>query len=560
MGSIAAPPHAPSDGSYYDLGTYERPVSTSSPEAKTWFDRGLRWIFGFNHEAAVECFDVAITHDRDFALAHWGIAYCLGPNYNKPWAAFPAKELIPALERIRSEVQKAKDAAANASAVEKALVDAIQYRYQADKLPDDSSPWHTDYANAMEKVYAAHGDDLDVVFLYTDALMNLTPWNLWDIRTGKVKEGARTLEARQALDKALAMPGANTHAGLLHLYIHLMEMSSAPEEALPLGNLLRGLIPDGGHLQHMTTHLDLLCGDYAKAVEWNTKALAADDKYIKFAGTNNFYSLYRSHNYHSLIYAAMFSGQYKMAMETFDSMEETMPESLLRIEIPPMADWVESAITFRYHILVRFGRWKEIIDHPLPHDQELYAATTAIAHYAKGVAHAALGQVNEAEQEREHFKAACDRMPASRMLFNYSCKDLNAIAGAMLDGEIEYRKGNFDAAFQHLRRAIELDDGLPYGEPWGWMQPTRHAYGALLLEQGHVEEAATVYRADLGFDKTLPRALQHPNNLWALHGYHECLLKLGKTDEAALINKELQEKQKAADQPIKSSCFCRMDN
>lgn len=309
---------------------------------------------------------------------------------------------------------------------------------------------------------------------------------------------------------------------------------------------------------HRTTHLDLLCGDYARAVEWNTKALAADNKYIEHAGTDNFYSLYRSHNYHFLIYAAMFSGQYKMAIETFDRMEMTIPEKFLRVEVPPMADWLESAITFRYHILVRFGRWQEIIDRPLPKDQELYSATTAIAHYAKGVAHAALGQVDRAEAEREEFKVACDRMPASRMLFNCSCKDLNAIAAAMLDGEIDYRKGSFESAFKHLRRAIELDDALPYGEPWGWMQPTRHAYGALLLEQGHVEDALEVYGADLGFDKTLPRALQHPNNLWALHGYHECLVKLGRTEEAERINKELQEKQKVADVPIKSSCFCRL--
>jgi tetratricopeptide (TPR) repeat protein len=319
-------------------------------------------------------------------------------------------------------------------------------------------------------------------------------------------------------------------------------------------------VPDGGHLQHMTTHLDLLCGDYASAVEWNAKALVADDKFIKYAGIDNFYSLYRSHNYHFLIYAAMFSGQYQMAIDTFDRMEETIPESLLRVEIPPMADWLEVVSSFRYHIYVRFGRWQEILDYPLPQDQELYSSTTAMAHYAKGVAHAALGQVSEAEAEREKFKAACGRMPKSRMLFNCSCEDINSIAAAMLDGEIEYRKGNFDIAYRHLRRAIELDDNLPYAEPWGWMQPTRHAYGALLLEQGHVEEALKTYGEDLGFDKGLPRALQHPNNLWALHGYHECLVKLKKTEEADHIGKEVEEKMKVADVPIKASCFCRLQN
>jgi tetratricopeptide (TPR) repeat protein len=128
----------------------------------------------------------------------------------------------------------------------------------------------------------------------------------------------------------------------------------------------------------------------------------------------------------------------------------------------------------------------------------------------------------------------------------------------MLDGEIEYRRGNYDAAWAGLRRAIALDDGLPYDEPWGWMQPTRHAYGALLLEQGEVERAAAVYAADLGFDATLARACQHPNNVWSLHGYHECLRRLGRVDEAAALTPRLDAALAAADIEITSSCFCRL--
>jgi hypothetical protein len=91
------------------------------------------------------------------------------------------------------------------------------------------------------------------------------------------------------------------------------------------------------------------------------------------------------------------------------------------------------------------------------------------------------------------------------------------------------------------------------------MQPTRHAYGALLLEQGHVEEAAAVYSADLGMDNAIPRALQHPNNVWALHGYHECLLKLGRKAEAKILEPQLRLALAIADVPIRSSCFCRLN-
>ena len=148
----------------------------------------------------------------------------------------------------------------------------------------------------------------------------------------------------------------------------------------------------------------------------------------------------------------------------------------------------------------------------------------------RAVARAATGDVARPRTNASLFSDAVARVPATRYLFNNTCQDILAIAAEMLDGEVDYRKGNHDQAFAHLRRSVELDDNLPYDEPWGWMQPTRHALGALLLEQGQVEEAEAVYRADLGLDGTLARACQHPDNVWSLHGFHECLTRLGKDD------------------------------
>lgn len=255
----------------------------------------------------------------------------------------------------------------------------------------------------------------------------------------------------------------------------------------------------------------------------------------------------------------MFSGQLKPALDALQKLEENLPQELLRVESPPMADWLESFISVRIHVLVRFGKWQDLIDLRLPEDQGLYCMTTAMIHYGRTVALAAMGKVDEAAEEREVFRNAVKRVPGSRTLFNNTCVDILAIAEAMADGELEYRRGNIDAAFKYLRTAINLDDHLPYDEPWGWMQPTRRAYGALLLEQGRVEEAAEVYKADLGLDDTLPRALQHRNNVWALHGYHECLVKLQRTSEAAVIEERLRQAAQLADVPIKASCFCRLE-
>jgi tetratricopeptide (TPR) repeat protein len=344
----------------------------------------------------------------------------------------------------------------------------------------------------------------------------------------------------------------------LHLYIHLMEMSPRPEAALGAANALRPLVRDAGHLIHMPTHIDVLLGDYQRVIADNERAVAADERYVETAGRRNFYSLYRVHNHHFRIYGAMFAGRRGTALAAADALAASIPEDLLRVEVPPMADWLESFVPMRLHVLVRFGLWEEIIAEPLPADPGLYCVSTALTRYAKGVAFAATSCVADAERERDAFAAAVGRVPESCYLFNNTARDILAVAGAMLDGELEYRRGNHEEAWRHLRRAIELDDTLPYDEPWGWMQPTRHAYGALLLEQGEVESAAAVYAADLGLDATQPRACQHPNNVWSLHGYHECLSRLGRTDEARGIKPQLDRALAQADIEITSSCFCRM--
>jgi tetratricopeptide (TPR) repeat protein len=543
---------------YFDLGTYTRPVTTHSDRAREWVRRGLLWTYAFNHEEAVTCFQEAVQADPHCALAYWGLAYALGPNYNKPWEAFEPDEAASAIARAHVAVANAQRYAAGAAGTEQALVAALTHRYPQGAPASDWSVWNQAYAEAMRAAYREHPADLDVAVLFADALMNLTPWALWNTATGQPAEGAATVEARAVLESALANPDGRVHPGALHLYIHLMEMSPRPEDALWAGELLRDLVPDAGHLLHMPTHLDVLCGDYKQVVASNTAAISADDRFVAARGGANFYTLYRAHNYHFKIYGAMFVGQSQIAVETADALATAIPESLLRVRLPPMANWLEGFVPMRVHVLIRFGRWQELIDAALPADPDLYLVTTAMLHYGKGVAFAATGQITSARLERTLFQAAAARVPETRTIFNNTCPSILQIAGAMLDGEIEYRAGNVEEAFAHLRRAIELDDGLTYDEPWGWMQPARHAYGALLLEQDRVQEAEAVYRADLGLDTTLPRPCQHPGNVWSLHGYHECLTRLGKSEQAAIIQQQLRVAQARADVHIGASCYCRL--
>ncbi|AVH60587.1 MULTISPECIES: hypothetical protein [Streptomyces] len=542
---------------YYDLGTHSRRVTTSSPSAQTWFDRGLIWAYAFHHEEAVSCFEAAAAADADCAMAYWGFAYALGPNYNKPWEFFDDEDLARTVDRAHAAVERAQEKAAGATLVEQALIRALRARYPQAEPVEDCSVWNESYADSMRAVYDLAPDDPDVATLYADALMNLTPWQLWNLRTGEPSEGSRTLEAKAVLERAIAAEAGTEHPGLLHMYIHLMEMSSTPETALPVADRLRDLVPDAGHLQHMPTHLDVLCGDYQRVVSDNSRAIVADEKFHARAGAMNFYTLYRTHNYHFKIYGAMFLGQSKTALRTASQLEASIPEELLRVESPPMADWLEGFLAMRVHVLIRFGLWSDILRLPMPAEPQLYCVTTAMLHYARGVALSATGR--EAEAERDRFREAVSQVPETRMLFNNTCADILAIASAMLDGELAYRKGHVDAAFAALERSIALDDNLPYDEPWGWMQPTRHAYGALLLEQGRVAEAEAVYRADLGLDDSLPRAVQHPGNVWALHGFHECLVRLNKPREAQIVAQQLKIAVARADVPVEASCFCRLE-
>jgi len=543
---------------YYQLGGYHRPIETPSAQAQLWFDRGLIWAYAFNHGEAIACFERALHLDPDLAIARWGIAYAIGPNYNKAWDAFDPVDLSASLARARTELDLAADG--RASAVERGLIEALAARYPTPD-PDDADALlagNSAYADVMAALAEAYPDDVDVAALAADALVNVTAWALWDTGTGAPAPGSRVLQAKQILDDALATPAGRGHPGVLHLYLHTMEMSAAPEEALPAANLLRDLVPDAGHLQHMPSHIDVLCGDYRSSVASNLSAVQADRRFVEHEGPFNFYSLYRAHNLHFVVYSAMFQGQSRVALGAADELAGQLTSELLSVSSPPMADWLEAFVPLRIHVLVRFGRWDHLIAEPLPADVDLYCTTAATIHYGRGVAYAATGQLAQARAEREAFTRAYARIPGSRYLFNNTARDILAVAGAMLDGEITYRENQFDEAFAHLRRAVDLSDALPYDEPWGWMQPPRHAYGALLLEQGHVKLAAEVYAADLGVDGTLSRACQHPGNVWSLHGYHECLQRLGRTSEAASIGRELELAKARADVPILASCACRL--
>ncbi|MGI9372595.1 MAG: hypothetical protein ACR2OJ_08880 [Hyphomicrobiales bacterium] len=542
---------------YFDLGGHTFPVTTSSADAQLWFDRGLLWTYGYNHEEAVACFEKALEADPHCAMAHWGKGYAAGPNYNMSWDLFDDAGRATALSTGHASAHAAMALVDDVSDWEASLIRALPARYPQAEPIDDMRPWNVQFADAMRLAFKVHSENLEVRTIFVEALLNITPWKMWNLRTGEPTEGALTEEAQSVMEEAFDnQPDAWRHAGLLHLYVHLMEMSPFPEKALKAGDALRTLVPDAGHLIHMPTHIDVLCGFYRDVVHWNEMAVEADLKFWGEKGPFNIYSGYRLHNYHFVMYGALFLGQYEPAMRAVRGAAETVPEEMLRIESPPMADYFESYLGFEPHVLVRFGKWKEATNLQPPSDPELYCTLAANVHYARGVAHAALGNIAEAEADEKLFHDSLERVPETRLLHNNRMVDLLAIGAEMLRGEILYRKGNFDEAFAALRRSVALDDDLPYDEPWGWMQPTRHALGALLLEQGRGGEAEAVFREDLGLGGQLSRATVHPENVWSLKGLHDCLRARNDAVEITQIKLRLDLAQARADQAVAASCFC----
>lgn len=513
-----------------ELGRFHRGVTTSSAEAQRWFDQGLVLCFGFDQEVARLAFAKAAEADPECAMAHWGHAYAFGPHINNPSMDDESTRIAHA------SAQRALELSGGAAPVERALVEALTKRYVWPP-PAERAELDRAYADAMRDVWHKFPEDDDVGALFAEALMDLRPWDLW---SAEGEPRPETPEVIATLEAVLAR--TPDHPGAMHYYIHTMEASPTPEKAVPAADRLRARVPGASHLVHMPSHIDIRVGRYADAVAANARATVVDRRRVERHGAGGFYVIYRAHNYHFLMWAAMFDGQRAVALKAARDVVTQLPAEA----VAAMPQFIEGFLGSPYHVMVRFGMWDELLREPEPAGELL--ATTAMWRYGRTLAFAALGRVEEAAAERERFELARARVPAEYTMGNNTVALILEVASAMVAGEVEYRRGNLDAAFEHLREAVRRDDALRYDEPWGWVQPARHALGALLLEQGRLDEAEAVYRRDLE---------RHPGNGWSLHGLAECQRRTGRAAEAAATETHFRSAWKRSDITLRASCFCR---
>ncbi len=515
---------------YAGFGGYQRPITTSSPEAQQWFNQGLQLLYGFNHDEAIRSFRAAAAADPQCAMAWWGVAYANGLHINNPtMSPEQSKDAFDAAQEALARID-------HAAPIEQALIRAVAERY-AWPIPEDRMPLDEAYAAAMEAAWRAFPNDPDVGALYAESLMDLQPWDLW---TPEGEPKGRALEIVQVLEQVMAM--RPDHPGANHFYIHTVEASHQPERALVSAERLPNLVPGSGHLVHMPAHVYARVGRYDRASDANVQAIKADRAYFAKAPPPRFYSLYFVHNLHFLAYSAMMEGRYEVAIDAARDLEREIPENFLR-------EWTFIADGFMpvtYHVKIRFGRWNDILREPEPPAYRHFSRT--MHHYARGVALSALGRTEDAARELTAFENEAAAIPEDWMVGNNTAGDIVAVARQMLKGELAYREGNYDEAFAILREGVSLEDKLKYDEPPGWMQPVRHALGALLMGAGRAAEAEMYYRDDLH---------RNPRNGWAILGLEKSLRAQGKVKEAEESGRELAQVWTRADVKPTSSCYCQ---
>ena len=360
---------------------------------------------------------------------------------------------------------------------------------------------------------------------------------MW-LPAGKPQPG--TEEVVSTLERVLAQ--SPRHPLAIHLYIHAVEASPQPERAVEPADRLRDLQPGLGHLVHMPSHIDVRVGSWKNAILANAKAIEADARYRAHSPQQGFYRVYMAHNHHMLAYAAIMRGQSELAIKSINNMVREMPGDWVK-ENAAMAD---GFMAMPLEMLVRFGRWKEVLD--ATERPEYLPFSRAMRHCARGVAFAALADVEKAGLEQSQFLLARTAVPADARVGNNAASDVLAVAEMLLAGEILVRAGKSDEGLRALRVAVEREDKLRYSEPPDWIHPVRHALGATLLSAGRAAEAEQVYRADLQ---------RLPNNGWSLYGLSQSLRLQKKENEAKQLEMKFTDVWSEADVKIKSSCFCQ---
>jgi hypothetical protein len=500
------------------LGDVHHPVSTKIREAQQFFDQGLKLVYGFNHDEARRSFQRAADLDPKLAMAWWGVALTLGPNYNLP--------VDPEREKAGYDAaQRALSLQDNASDPERAYINALAIRY-SNNPKADLHQLDVAYRDAMAKLVKAYPDDLDAATLYAESAMNLNPWKLW---TADAKPAEGTEEIVATLESVLKRNP--NHLGANHYYIHAVEASSHPERALPSAARLEKLAPAAGHLAHMPAHIYARVGDHFASAHCNQAAIAADKRFLSQTHDEGVYKLmYYSHNMHFLAFASCMDGNFADAKDAAAKLVANVAPG-----VKMMPD-LEGFIPTPMIVLFAFERWNDLLKVPAP--EVSFLTTTAMWHAFRSVAFANTAKIDQAEEEQKAFRETAAKIPAGKMYDQLNkVETVFKVADHLLSGAIAHGHHDDNAAIESFKQAAAAEDALNYSEPPAWYPPVRPTLGRLLLATNHPTEAEKVFRDDLE---------RSPRDARALAGLRDCLTAQGRKYDAEQIDQQYRASWKVA--------------
>ena len=505
-------------------------ISTSNKEAQAYFSQGMMLAYGFNHAEAARSFYEATRLDSTCAMAYWGFAYVLGPNYN-------AGMEEDNFQRAYDATTKAKSLIGNCTPKEAALIEALTTRYAAEP-PADRTPLNIAYAAAMKKVYEQFSSDPDIGALYAESMMNLHPWDLYDKKTKAPKPWTPALLA--VLEHLMKINP--DHPGAHHFYIHAVEASATPEQAMTSAKKLETLVPGAGHLVHMSSHIYIITGDYHSGSLSNIRAAEIDSIYTTACHAQGAYPLsYYPHNYHFLAATAALEGNSKLAWDAAKKLQQHTATDIMDKD-----GWgtLQHYYTIPYYIAVKLSMWDTILATPPPVKNLVYPK--AVWHYARGMAYLGKNDISLAQQEMDSLRILTTDTTLQHLTVwgINTTADLVQIAVKVLEAGVASKQNKLSDAIRLLQEAIVIEDQLNYNEPPDWFFSVRHHLGAVLLKAGKYAEAEKVYRQDL---KTWRK------NGWALIGLYNSLAGQKKDSEAQKTKTAFEEAWQYADFKITSS-------
>jgi hypothetical protein len=521
---------------YSGIGEVSIPVS-ADPDVQGYFDQGLRFYFGFNNRESYRAFRYAAEQSvrigKPCALCYWGEALPLGVDINM------AEELEP--DRVAANEALATALSHNPDTKTRGLIEALVLRNADCKQAESDAACrkrrNDGYHTKMSELVNQYPDDPNIIVLFADSVLNLTPWQLPSPENYKA--------ARSKLEAAMAKKVNERHDGLRHWYIHLMELSDEPKAAERAADELAPLARAAGHLVHMPSHIYYRIGRLNSAVDTNVDAVIADTKYflnenLTHPDGDRYKYGYYPHNLHFLIAAAVLSGR---------SAELNEAVGLLWRAPPPNAEGYRKD---KYREVFYLAQANVATPSALrnlrkPEEKEPRASVA----YAYTQVMADLWDNKQPDSTMKALDAAVFAYPRiGKDPYGACVKSIKTPGGDtglcmaafeyyLAHGRDEGARKQWAAALNAARPTLALQIWMPYDEPPDWLFPTAQTYAGLLIQKAiaqdpHLPQSQEVLReakdflckslretSDVlckGIKPPPSQAATYPGNGWAYYG------------------------------------------